>query len=322
MNHGGRKLLIGLALLVVGGVAWALTDSGVFQTNEDLASRGASLTEDAGIVLPPMTDAGAPDNLDDAGTKDDDTPTLGVAGRGLFVLNNFSLDDHQGNNVLRAKHLKGRLDLGALRRGTYRIYNASASGVELTLLRDPSGELSLTSALREEADTPPGAEDAPKPKDHDGGWLIEIGPMRVTDAIVNIDLGSKEVQIQIDTVDVIVRRRPENPGPRIYFENVVGELTKPKPLKQPVRIAYAKGLVRLVGAPMVDLLARTCIRRDELRAKIIVPKKRAPVEMTVDSAGMMGLLGRMGLKIASRRKHDKLHYEHGAVNIEGGAKCH
>ena len=96
---------------------------------------------------------------------------------------------------------------------------------------------------------------------------------------------------------------------------------KPKPLPNPVRIAWANGLVDLNGKPLVHLAARTCIRKSELRIDAIVEARKQPVHLKGDSAGMGGALGRMGIKIAARRKSDKLSYEHAAVHINGGPGC-
>ncbi len=49
-------------------------------------------------------------------------------------------------------------------------------------------------------------------------------------------------------------------------------------------------------------------------------RRRGPVQLTLDSSGIIGALGHMGLEIAARRKDDKLHYRHGPVNIEGGLR--
>ena len=59
----------------------------------------------------------------------------------------------------------------------------------------------------------------------------------------------------------------------------------------------------------------------ELRIHAVVPAKKTAVEITGDSAGLGGALGRMGLKIAGKKKADKLTYRKGPVKLEGGPGC-
>lgn len=305
------------ALFGLLGLAFGL---GVFATPEDLSRNAEGL--DGGILedwpfVEVALDASVPDAQEETGSH-----SLALSGRGVVGLHNFSMNDHAGRNVLKVQSLQGLMDLGALRRGVYRIETAKAHGIEVTLYRDQTGKLSLTNALRE---TPSplksGLETPPETDSKEGAWLIEIGPIRVEDATLTIAFTEKPVRIHVESAIVTVRRRPEDSGPLIYLERVRGEMLEPKPLPHPVRIAFAEGLVRLEGAPMVDLSARTCIGRDELRVHAIVPARQEPVALTVDSVGVEGALGRMGLKIASRRKHDKLHYQHGPVKLEGGPGC-
>jgi hypothetical protein len=118
-----------------------------------------------------------------------------------------------------------------------------------------------------------------------------------------------------------VRQGPKDEKPRIYFDRIEGALVEPSPLPRPIRIAHAKGLVRLAGKPLVELAARACVGNSELRIHALVPRKHTAVRITGDSAGLGGALGRMGLKIAGKKKVDKLVYQQGPVKLEGGPGC-
>jgi hypothetical protein len=313
-------VVVGVCVAALLGLLWVASSFGVFATPEDLDRNAESL--DAGVLEDwPFDGVDLDASVPDAG-REVGSHALALSGRGVVGLHNFSLNDHQGRNVLKVQSLRGLMDLGALRHGIYRVHSAKAHGVEVTLYRDQTGKLSLTDALSESpAPLKSGLETPPKAKSKEGAWLIEIGPVRVEDATLTIAFTKKLVRIHVESAVITVRRRPEDSAPHIYLEQVQGEMLEPKPLPHPVRIAFAEGLVRLKGAPMVDLVARTCIGRDELRVHAIVPARKEPVELTVDSAGVAGALGRMGLEIASRRKHDKLHYQHGPVKLEGGPGC-
>lgn len=317
---GRSWVLIGVFVAVLLGLVWVANSVGVFATPEDLTRNAESL--DAGVLEGwPFDPLGLDASVPDA-NKEKGSHSLALSGRGVVGLHNLSLNDHQGREVLKVASLQGLTDLGALRKGVYRIDTAKAHGVEVTLYRDQTGKLSLANALRESpAPLERGLDAPPKGASKDGAWLIEIGPVRVEDATLTIAFTTKPVQIHVESAVITVRRRPGDSAPHIYFEQVRGEMLKPKPLPHPVQIAFAEGLVRLEGEPMVDLTAQACIGRDELRVHAIVPARKEPVTLTVDSAGVAGALARMGLKIASRRKHDKLHYQHGPVKLEGGPGC-
>ena len=72
---------------------------------------------------------------------------------------------------------------------------------------------------------------------------------------------------------------------------------------------------------MVELAARTCVGMSELRVRAVVPARKKPVELTGDSVGSGGALGKMGLTIAAKKKAEAIHFEEGAVKIEGGPSC-
>jgi hypothetical protein len=159
--------------------------------------------------------------------------------------------------------------------------------VEVTLYRDAAGKISLASALKEQ---PPHIQQAmfipPERGPKEEPWFIDIGPIEVEDATLTIGFTKKPVIFHVDSATVSIRRGPKDPGPMIYIQEVQGHMMKPKPLPNPVRIAWANGLVDLKGKPLVHLAARTCIRKSELRIDAIVEARKQPVHLKGDSAGM------------------------------------
>ena len=103
-------------------------------------------------------------------------------------------------------------------------------------------------------------------------------PSKVRDAVLTIGFTNKPVRVQVNRGIVRVKQGPDDDQPRIYFDEIEGAFLEPSPLPKPVRIAYAKGLVRLAGKPLVDLVARACIGRSELRIHAMVPKKKSQVQ--------------------------------------------
>ena len=318
MSRRGWILLVVLMLVFVGGL-WGARQMGVFRTPEDLEQAAEAV--DAGVATEAPADA-VDGGLADAPPVEEEEHSLALSGRASIVLNDFAMNDKQGREVLRVQKMRGSFDVTALRRGIYRMAEASAQGIEVTLYRDRTGMVSLTHALGQTpAPVRSGLHMPPKKQSEEEPWLLEIGPMEIAGATLTIGFTDKPVQFYVDHAMVRVRRRADDRGPMIFIEDVHGKMTKPKPLPNPVGIAYASGLVKLVGEPLVDLTARTCIGRDELRAHAVVPARNEPVTITVDSQGLLGALGRMGLKIASRRESEKLHYVHAPVKIEGGPGC-
>ncbi|MEM7437052.1 MAG: hypothetical protein AAF436_18000 [Myxococcota bacterium] len=315
----GRAGWIATALLVVvlGILLWGANEMGVFDTAEELEQR-ADLVD-----IETSDDSEEAPAVDKQPKPQDGERSLALSGRASVSLHDFVMNDKQGREVLRVEKMRGAFDVTALRHGVYRMTKATVEGIEVTLYRDSTGQVSLTHALSQ---APPPVRQGlhlppkQKPKD-DSPWLLEIGPVDVVNATLTLGFTAKPVQFEVEHARISVRRRAEDAGPMIYIEDVHGIMSKPKPLPNPVGIAYATGLVRLVGEPLVDLTARTCIGRDELRAHAVVPARQAAVTMTIDSQGLMGALGRMGLKIASRRDSEKLHYVHAPVKIEGGPPC-
>jgi len=248
--------------------------------------------------------------------------SLAVSGRGQHSLHNFTMNDKEGREVVRLEKASGSTDLNALKRGTFHVTNAKIEGVEITLYRDDTGKLSLVNAMKQQPPTVRhGMMVPPTKKPKKGEWLMEVGPIEVKDATLTIGFTKKPVIFHVDSAKITVRRRAEDPGPVIYFHEVQGHMMKPKPLPKPVRIAWANGLVNLVGKPLVHLAARTCIRKSELRIDAIVEARKEPVHLEGDSAGIGGALGRLGINIAAHVKKDKMSYSHEAVHIDGGPGC-
>ena len=136
--------------------------------------------------------------------------------------------------------------------------------------------------------------------------------------MLTLGFTAKPVRFRIDRGIIRVRKKHDEAKPRIYFDGIKGAMLEPSPLPKPIPIAFAKGIVRLEGRPMVDLVARTCLGASELRVRGMVPARKKPVELTADSAGLGAALGKMGLSIAAKKKADKIQYQEGPVKIEGG----
>lgn len=303
---------------------------GAFKTNEDL-DRDAEML-DAGVaeIDFDLVDASVPDG--GAHELLTGTRSLPLRGKATVLLEHFTLDDHQGRRVLRVERMKSVLDLDAIERGVYRVTAGMIEGAHVTLYRNHRGRLSLENALQES--TPPvrlglamppepsrtigQQEDASREKEP---WLIDIGPLHARDVTLTLGFTGKLLVFHIDRARITIRRRPGDSGPIIHLSDVEGTMVKPDPLPKGVQIAYAEGVVRPNGEPLVSLVVRTCIGGNELRAMAIVPARKEGVELTVDSAGFVGALGRMGLKIASRKKDSKLQYKSGAVRLDHGPKC-
>jgi len=313
-----RWVIAGVHGASVVGLTLAL---GCFGKSEDRApSAGAA---DGGVAQDAAASA-VDGSVPDAAVKK--TPqkrhSLAVSGSGRHSLHNFTMNDKEGREVVRLKRISGTTDVDALKRGTFRVKNAKIEGVELTLYRDQTGKLSLVNALKQQPPTVRhGMMMPPTDKHKKGAWLMEIGPIEVEDATLTIGFTKKPVVFHVDSAKITVRRQPKDAGPVIYIHEVQGHMLKPKPLPNPVRIAWANGLVNLVGKPLVHLAARTCIRKSELRIDAIVEARKEPVHLEGDSAGIGGALGRLGINIAAHVKKDKMSYKHEAVHIDGGPGC-
>ena len=320
---GRGQLIAGvLGFLIPGliGMAGGCTAKDADQRTEAVDGAAGDDSSAASEVDGSVPEGGVPN----AGAKKahGQRPSLAVSGWARHSLHNFTMNDKQGRNVLKAKKIAGTSDVNALKRGKFHVKNATMEGVEITLYRDEAGALSLVSAVKQQPPTVrQGMNVPPTKKPEKAPWQMQIGPIDVKDATLTIGFTKKPVIFHVDSAKITVQRRAEDAGPVIYIHEVQGHMMKPKPLPKPVRIAWANGLVNLVGEPLVHLAARTCIRKSELRIDAIVEARKQPVHLLGDSEGIGGALGRMGINIAAHVKKDKMKYEHEAVHINGGPGC-
>ncbi len=333
-------IVFGFAVAFALGVLAVFGAFGAFKSNEDLNQDAADL--DTAAQAESVADIAAP-GTDGSGEPMVGSHSLPLGGKVSTTLESFTLDDQQGRQVLRIPHMETVVDLEAMQRGVYLVPEGVIEGAHVTLYRDKTGKLSLSHALQE---SPPpvrrglgespgeelvgadaSAEDASddsggqQAADAQGPWLMHVGPILLRNVTLTLGFTEKPVVFHVDRGTVTIRRHPGDDGPIIHLSDIEGRMVKPDPLPKPVEIAFAEGQVRPDGEPLVSLVARTCIGGDELRMKAIVPARKKAVRLTVDAAGFGGALGKMGLKIASRHKPDKLHYEAGAVALDGGPEC-
>jgi hypothetical protein len=196
----GAWVAVSIFVVALLTLTWVAYQFGVFASSRDLDHDAESL--DGGVLdewpfEDTDLDASVPDDAgtDDAGTDAGPRPSVGhFEGKAGIGLKNFSMKDHQDREVLRVKHLRGYVDLRALRKGTYRVYDASARGVHLTLYRTKSGKISIGDALREPPASAKAELEVPsEPDDGKGRWLVEIGPVQVTDATLTLGFTKKPV---------------------------------------------------------------------------------------------------------------------------------
>jgi hypothetical protein len=272
------------------------------------------------IVLAWLALAGVPDasaaDAGLAGERDAKGPSLGLGGIARLSANKLSIDDKQKRNVVRVRHARASINLRAMQRGAIRVPKGHLEGVEITLYRDETGKISIANAFRAPQPAAP-----PEEPPESGAWLIGAGPMTLEDAILTLGFTANPVQFRIDRGTMRVRRGPVDAGPMIYFDQIEGALLKPHPLPKPIRIAYAKGIVRLKGRPLVEMVARTCLGISELHVRAIVPARKKPVELTATSIGISSLLGCAVLQTVGAIKSDKVDYRWGAVKLKGGRTC-
>ena len=324
MSPRGRAIA-GVHGALVFGLLWTAACFGMSKDRDPQAADVDGGTREDSAAQAPAVDGSVPDGgVPKGGAKKphEKRHSLAVSGWDRHSLHNFTMNDKQGRNVLRARKTAGTSELSALKRGSFHVTNATMEGVEITLYRDETGKLSLVNALKQQPPHVRHGLNVPPTEKHEGGaWLMEVGPIEVKDATLTIGFTKKPVVFHVDSAKITVQRRAQDAGPVIYIHEVQGHMLKPKPLPEPVRIAWANGLVNLVGKPLVHLAARTCIRKSELRIDAIVEARKEPVHLEGDSSGIGGALGRMGIKIAARRKSDKMSYQHEAVHIDGGPGC-
>jgi hypothetical protein len=330
-----KSFLTSVALAIVLTIivlAWLALREGIFDSPEALDEQAAGLrggaleqwpfvdggTEDAGVQ-----DAGAPAGLEDAGlagrrvTK---RPSLGLDGIARLSASKLSIDDKQKRNVLRARNVRASINLRGMRRGAIRVPKGHLEGVEITLYRDETGKISIANAFR---DPQPAAspQQSPEQSPESRSWLVGAGPITLKDIVLTLGFTANPVQFRVDRGTLRVARGPADAGPMIYFDQIEGAMLKPQPLPTPIRIAYAKGVVRLKGRPLVEMVARTCLGISELRIRAIVPARKQSVQLTATSIGVSSLLGRSVLRTVSRIKPDKIDYQWGVVKLEGGRNC-
>lgn len=304
-------------------LAWLVFREGIFDGPEALDEQAAGL--DAGPLEGwPFVDAGVEDASVtapvDAGVEDAKGPSIGLGGIGRLSASRLTIEDKQKRNVLRVRNVRASINLRAMRRGAIRVPKGHLEGVELTLFRDDTGKMSIANAFRN-PERPQPAEEPPEPSDEDASWIIGAGPVTLKDVVLTLGFTKNPVQFRVDRGTVRVRRGQSDSGPVIYFDEIEGALLKPRPLPRPVRIAYAKGIVRLEGRPLVEMVARTCIGISELRIQAVVPVRKQPVKLTATSIGVSSMLARTVLNAVSGVKSDKIDYEWGVVKLKGGKTC-
>jgi len=272
---------------------------------------------DAGVAAPADAGVAAPA---DAGVEEAKGPSIGLGGVGWLSASKLSIEDKQKRNVVRVRDVHASINLRAMRQGIIRIPKGRLEGVEISLYRDETGKMSIANAFRD-PERAQEVEGPPEPDDEDGSWIIGAGPVTLRDVILTLGFMDKPVQFRVDRGTVRVRRGQADAGPVIYFDDIEGALLKPRPLPKPVRIAYAKGIVRLDDRPLVEMVARTCLGISELRIRAVVPARKQPVDLTATSIGVSSLLGRTVLGAVAGVKRDKIDYEWGFVKLKGGKNC-
>lgn len=323
--------IFGLSLLFTALIlGWLAFREGIFDGPEDLDERTEGV--DSGALEGwPFVDGGveepSPAVPMDAGVEDAKGPSLGLGGIGRLSASKLSIEDKQKRNVLRVRNVRASINLRAMRRGAIRVPKGHLEGVEITLYRDDTGKMSIANAFRGSESAKPAEEPTEEPTEEpetpadDESWIIGAGPVTLKDVILTLGFMDKPVQFRIDRGSVRVRRGKADSGPLIYFDDIEGALLKPRPLPRPVRIAYARGIVRLGGRPLVEMAARTCIGISELRIQAVVPARKQAVDLTATSIGVSSLLGRTVLQAVAGVKPDKIDYEWGLVKLKGGKKC-
>jgi hypothetical protein len=327
--------ILGLSLVMTAVIlGWLAFREGIFDGPEALDERAKGV--DSGALEGwPFVDGGVEDPspevpMDapmDGGVEPAKGPSIGLGGVGRLSANRLSIEDKQKRNVLRVRNVRASINLRAMRQGAIRIPKGHLEGVEITLYRDESGKMSIANAFRGSESAKPAEEAAkepakePEPSPDDESWIIGAGPVTLKDVILTLGFTDKPVQFQIDRGSVRVRRGKADSGPVIYFDDIEGALLKPQPLPRTVRIAYAKGIVRLESRPLVEMAARTCLGISELRIRAVVPARKKPVELTATSIGVSSLLGRTVLQAVAGVKSDKIDYEWGWVKLKGGKNC-
>ncbi len=238
-----------------------------------------------------------------------------VGGSLFTTIKEFTLEDPEGNMVLKVAKIGGFLDLDSFGDArAIRMPRGKAEDVELLLRRGPSGRVSLSEAFR-------GNSEPHEPKKGQGGMPLNIGPLEVTNVKMTVAMGKTPIIIHIDRAIIRVQRKVTDLAPRIFLSEVHGHMAKPDPLPQPIAIEGASGVVDLAGDPLVDLRARVCIGDSEMRIRIEMPERREKVQLTVDAFGPAATSALVALNAVSLFKSDKIGVGNGAVAVDEPFKC-
>lgn len=323
MSETLLRALIGTLGAIVLLLIWLIVTEGIFDSPERLDERAAAL-ETGPLEEAPFADAadGDESSASEDGDVDPGVPSVGLGGTVRVVADNLTIVDKRGRKVLEAKIARTTVRLAAMKHGEFLVPKGLVQGAKVNLYRNAQGQISIASALRT---APPSVRRSlalpPVEEPDSQKWIMDVGPIAIRDAVLTIGFTTKPVKMKVDRGVVRVQQGPKDDKPRIYFDEIEGAFLEPNPLPKSIRIAHAKGLVRLSGEPLVELAARACVGNSELRIHAIVPARKTAVQITGDSAGLGGALGRMGLKIAGKKKSDKLVYRKGPVKLEGGPGC-
>jgi hypothetical protein len=254
-----------------------------------------------------------PQPSEDVGRSAKDGPKL--SGDVFTTIKKFSLEDPEGNTVLKAAEIGGFLDLDSFGdKNVVRMPRGRAKDVEVLLRRGPSGRVSLSEAFR-------GNSEPHTPKQEKGGTPLQIGPLQVTNVKMTVAMGKSPIVIHIDRATVRIQRKVSDLAPRVFLSNVHGNLLSPDPLPQPIAIEGAEGVIDLAGDPLVDLRARVCIGDSEMRVRIEMPERNEQVRMTMDAHGAMATTASAALNVVSMFKSDKLAVGNGSVKVEEPFAC-
>ena len=324
MSQTLLRALLGILGALVLLLVWLIVTEGIFDSPEALDGRAASL-EGGPLEEPPF--GVVAEDLEPVapadGEVDPGAPSISLGGTVRIAADDLTIVDKRGRTVLQVKLARTTAKLAAMKQGKFLVPKGLVKGAKVNLYRDAQGQISIASALRTAPPSvrrslalPPVVEEPDSQK-----WIMDVGPIAIRDAILTIGFTNKPVKVKVDRGVVRVQQGPKDDQPRIYFDEIEGAFLEPNPLPKPIRIAHAKGLVKLAGKPLVELAARACIGKSELRIHAVVPERKTAVKITGDSAGLGGALGRMGLKIAGKKKADKLAFRKGPVKLEGGPGC-
>ncbi len=238
-----------------------------------------------------------------------------VAGSLFTTIKDFSLEDPEGNTVLKVAEIGAFVDLDALGGSELvRMPRGHAHDVELLLRRGLSGRVSLSEAFRGNSEPQP-------PKHQRGGTPLQIGPLNVKNVKVTVAMGASPVVIHIDHAIVRVQRKVSDLAPRIFLSDIHGNMVNPDPLPQPIAIEGGSGVVDLAGGPLVDIRARVCIGDSEMRIRIEMPERKERVNLTVDAEGALANSALVALNIVSMVKPDKLAIDSARVTVDEPFAC-